>query len=141
MNLAEHQNDTAAKKLGLLNQKQQGVQQNLDTLQEYRKDYQTRLQQAAQAGMSPLDLRNFQQFINKLDEAISQQQRMVVQSEASTMTGRNEYDLTRRKLKSFDMLQQRHNEEQKKLADKNEQKALDEHSSRAAAFKMHNRQE
>ena len=65
MNLAEHQNDTAAKKLGLLNQKQQGVQQNLDTLQEYRKDYQTRLQQAAQAGMSPLDLRNFQQFINK----------------------------------------------------------------------------
>ncbi len=140
MNLAEHQNDAAAKRLGLLNQKKQGVQQNLDILQEYRKDYQNRLQESSQIGISPLDLHNFQQFINKLDEAISQQQKMVVQSEASIQAGRNEYDMTRRKLKSFDMLQQRHIEAQKKLEEKIEQKMLDEHSSRVAAFKMNNNQ-
>ena len=138
MNLAEHQNDTAAKKLGLLNKRQQSVQQNLDILQEYRKDYQTRLQQSSQNGMSPTDLRNFQQFIHKLDEAISQQLKLVMQSKASTQVGRNEYDNSRRKLKSFDLLQQRHIDEQKKIAEKTEQKNLDEHTSRAAAYKMNN---
>lgn len=141
MNLAQHQNDTAAKKLGQLNQRQQSVQQNLDTLQSYRKDYQTRLQESAQNGMSPADLRNFQQFIDKLDEAIVQQLKLVMQSKEFTQTGRNEYDHTRRKLKSFDLLQQRHIEEQNRVAEKIEQKALDEHSSRAAANKMNNIEE
>lgn len=138
MKLAQHQNDSATRRLGQLNKQQQGAQQNLDTLLEYRKDYQTRLQEATQNGMSPADLRNFQQFINKLDAAISQQLKLVEQSKASTQTGRNEFDATRRKLKSFDMLQQRHIEEQKKIAEKSEQKALDEHTGRVAAYKMNN---
>ncbi len=141
MNLARHQNDSSTRKLGQLNKQQQGVQQNLDTLLEYRKDYQTRLQEAVQNGMSPADLRNFQQFINKLDEAISQQLKLVEQSKASTQAGRDEFNATRRKLKSFDMLQQRHIEEQKKVAEKSEQKALDEHTGRIAAYKMSNIEE
>jgi len=138
LNLAQHQNDSATRRLGQLNKQQQGVQQNLDTLQEYRKDYQTRLQEAARNGMSPADLRNFQQFINKIDEAISQQLKLVEQSKASTQAGHNEFNTTRRKLKSFDMLQQRHIEEQKKIAEKSEQKTLDEHTGRMAAYKMNN---
>lgn len=138
MKLAQHRNDSATRNLGLLNKQQQNAQQNLDTLLEYRKDYQTRLQEATRNGMSPADLRNFQQFINKLDEAISQQLKLVEQSKASTQAGRNEFDTTRRKLKSFDMLQQRHIEEQKKIAERSEQKALDEHASRVAAYKINN---
>jgi len=141
MKLAQHQNDSAARKLGQLNRQQQGAQQNLDTLLEYRKDYQTRLQEATQNGMSQADLRNFQQFIDKLDEAISQQIKLVEQSEVLTQTGRNEFNATRRKLKSFDTLQQRHIEEQKKVAEKSQQKTLDEHTSRAAAYKMNNAEE
>ena len=138
LNLAEHQSEAAARKLGLLNKRQQGVQQNLDTLQEYRKDYQMRLQDSAKNGINPADLRNFQVFINKLDEAIRQQLNLVEQSKAYTLAGRNEYNSSQRKLKSFDMLQQRHIEEQKKIAEKADQKALDEHTSRASAFKMSN---
>lgn len=138
MKLAQHQNDSATRRLGQLNRQQQGAQQNLDTLLEYRKDYQTRLQEAARNGMSQADLSNFQQFINKLDEAISQQLKLVEQSKASTQSGRNEFDATRRKLKSFDILQQRHIEEQKKVAEKSEQKTLDEHTGRVAAYKMNN---
>jgi len=47
----------------------------------------------------------------------------------------------RRKLKSFDILQQRHIKEQKKVAEKSEQKTLDEHTSRVAAYKMNNLEE
>jgi flagellar protein FliJ len=138
MNLAAHQSDTAAKKLGLLNRRQQSVQQNMDTLQGYRKDYQDRLQQSSTQGISPAELRNFQQFIYKLDEAIIQQRNQIVQSEASTLAGRNEYDAARRKLKSYDILHQRHIDEQQQIAEKAEQKELDEHTSRAVAYKMNN---
>lgn len=141
MNLAQHQNDTATRKLGQLNQQQQGVQQKLDTLLEYRKDYQTRLQEATRNGMSPADLRNFQQFMNKLDEAITQQTKMVEQSKISTLRGRSEFDTTQRKLKSFDTLQQRHIETQNKIAGKSEQKALDEHTGRLVAYRMINNED
>ena len=141
MNLAQHANDTATRKLGQLNQQQQGVQQKLDTLLEYRKDYQARLQEATRNGMSPADLRNFQQFMNKLDEAITQQTKMVEQSKISTLHGRSEFDTTQRKLKSFDTLQQRHIETQNKIAGKAEQKALDEHTCRLVAYRMINNED
>lgn len=141
MKLAQHQNDSTTSRLGQLNRQQQGAQQSLDTLLEYRKDYQARLQEAARNGMSPADLRNFQQFINKLDDAINQQLQLVEQSKTSTQAGRNEFDAARRKLKSFDILQQRHIKEQKKIAEKSEQKTLDEHTSRVAAYKMNDLEE
>jgi len=136
MNLAQHQNDSATRKLGQLNKQQQNAQQQLETLRQYRRDYQMRLQEATQGGMDPAELRNFQEFINKLDEAIIQQQKTVEQSKMSTQAGRGEYDLTRRKLKSFDTLHQRHIEEQKQIAEKSEQKSLDEHTGRLVARKM-----
>lgn len=136
MKLAQHRNDSATRRLGQLNKQQQSAQEKLETLQQYRKDYQTRLQEATQNGMNPSDLRNFQQFINKLDEAIGQQLKQFEQSKISTQAGRNEFDVTRRKLKSFDTLQQRHIEEQKIVAEKSEQKTLDEHTGRMAAYKM-----
>lgn len=140
-NLAQHQKDSATQKLGQLNQQQLSAQQKLDTLLEYRSDYQTRLQQTTQSGMDPMELRNFQQFINKLNEAISQQRKLVEQSKASTQKGRSEFDTTQRKLKSFDTLQQRHTEQQNKIVEKGEQKALDEHTGRVAAYKMLDDQE
>src|SRR3989338_123997 len=138
MNLAQHQNDSATRKLGQLNKQQQSAQQQLETLRQYRRDYQTRLQESTQGGMDHAELRNFQEFINKLDEAIVQQLHAVEQSKVSTQTGRGEFDSTRRKLKSFGTLKQRHTDEQKKIAEKSEQKLLDEHNGRLAAHKMHN---
>lgn len=138
MNLALQQNDSATRNLGQLNKQQQSAQQKLDTLLEYRKDYQTRLQEITRSGMNPADLRNFQQFINKLDEAISQQFKAVEQSKFSTQIGRGEFDTTQRKLKSFDALQQRHIETQNMIAVKSEQKILDEHTCRIAAYRMMN---
>ncbi|MDP1996717.1 MAG: flagellar export protein FliJ [Gallionella sp.] len=141
MNLAEHQNNSATRKLGQLNKQQQSAQQKLDTLLEFRKDYQTRLHEVSLNGIDRAELRNFQQFINKLDEAISQQAKLVEHSKISTQAGRNEFDTTQRKLKSFDTLQQRHIEEQKKAARQSEQKTLDEHTGRFTAYKMINAEE
>lgn len=135
VHLAQQKNDAATKKFGQLNQQQQAAQTKLDTLLQYRKDYQTRFQEAAQNGMSQSDLRNFQNFIQRLDEAIAQQRNANEQALNSVQTGRNDLQDTQRKMKSFDTLKQRHLESEKKLTAKSEQRQQDEHTGRFAAIK------
>lgn len=135
VHLAQQKNDAATKKFGQLNQQQQAAQTKLDTLLQYRKDYQARFQEAAQNGMSQSDLRNFQNFIQRLDEAIAQQRNANEQALNSVQKGRNDLEDTQRKMKSFGTLEQRHLESEKKLAAKSEQRQQDEHTGRFAAIK------
>ena len=97
------------------------------------------MQSASQQGTNPALLRNFQEFIYKLDAAITQQLRVVEQSNRSMQTGKNEYANSQRKLKSFDTLQQRHLEQEHKIEAMQEQKAMDEHTGRVSATKMLNK--
>lgn len=138
MNLAQQRNDVAIRNLGQLNRQQQDAQQKLVTLLEYRKEYQAQWQKNIQAGINPSDLRNFQRFIANLDEAIGRQLKEVEQSKASTQAGRSEFESTQQKLKSLDILHQRHIQKQKSIIAKSEQKNLDEHTGRLAAHKIIN---
>ncbi|MBI4937487.1 MAG: flagellar export protein FliJ [Nitrosomonadales bacterium] len=133
--LAHQKNDAATRKFGQLNQQQQVALAKLDTLLQYRKDYQARFQEAVRTGMSQSDLSNFQNFMQRLDEAITQQEKAVEQAHSSVQVGRNELEDTQRRMKSFDTLAQRHVENEKKLEAKSEQRLQDEHTGRHAAFK------
>ncbi len=134
VHLAQQKNDAATRKLGQLNQQQQTAQAKLDALQQYRKDYQSQFQEAVQSGMEPTDLRNFQDFINRLDQAIRQQQGLIEKARNSVQTGRHELMDTTRKMKSFDTLAQRHVDSNKKLEVKSEQRLQDEQTGRFAAL-------
>ena len=135
VNLSRQKNDAATRKLGLLNREQQSAQSKLDTLQQFRKDYQAKFHEAASNGMDQHDLRNFQDFINRLDDAITQQRGVIEQTQRSVQTGRSELSETQRRMKSFDTLAQRHVEAEKKLETKAEQKMQDEYTGRFAAHK------
>lgn len=135
VNLAHQKNDAATRKFGQLTQQQQIVLAKLDTLLQYRKDYQARFRDAVQTGMSQPDLHNFQNFMLRLDEAIAQQQKAVEQAHNSVRAGRDELEDTQRKMKSFDTLAQRHFENEKKLEAKSEQRLQDEHTGRHATMK------
>ena len=134
--LAQQQNDAAIRKFGQLNQQQQAAQAKLDTLLQYRKDYQARLQQAEQNGMNQAELRNFQNFILRLDEAIVQQRNKNEQAQSMLQIGRIELQEAQRKMKSFDTLKKRHIENEMKLAAKLEQRQQDEHTGRISAIKV-----
>lgn len=135
VHLAQQKNDAAIKKLGMLNRNQQAAQSKLEMLQQYRKDYQEKMQQAEKNGMGLQDLRNFQDFIYRLDDAITQQSAVVAQAQISVQTGRSELSEAQRRMKSFDTLAHRHAEAEKKLETKIEQRMQDEHSGRHAAYK------
>lgn len=136
VHLAQQRNDAATKKLGQLNQQHQTAQQKLDALQQYRKDYQLKFQEEAKIGMTPGDMKNFQDFIGRLDQAIQQQTSVIEKTKAGVQTGRNELMDTTRKMKSFDTLAQRHVEAEMKLEAKSEQKIQDEHTGRFTAYRM-----
>ena len=133
VHLAHQRNDAATRKLGQLNQQHQTAQSKLEALQQYRKDYQTKFQEEAKHGMAPADMKNFQDFIDRLDQAIKQQTAAIEKTQAGVQTGRNELMDTTRKMKSFDTLAQRHAEAERKLEAKAEQRIQDEHSGRLAA--------
>lgn len=135
LNLAHQKNEAATRKLGQLNQQQQVAQSKLDTLLQYRKDYQLRFQEAAQNGMDQAGLCNFQDFLYRLDEAIAQQRTAVQKANHSVDEGRTELKDAQRKMKSFDTLAQRHVAAEKKREIKTEQRLQDEHTGRLAAYK------
>jgi flagellar FliJ protein len=133
VHLAQQKNDAATKKLGQLNRQHQTAQEKLDALQQYRKDYQLKFQEEAKRGMAPADMKNFQDFIGRLDQAIQQQTKVIEQAKAGVQSGRTELIDTTRKMKSFDTLAQRHADAEKKLEAKSEQRIQDEFTGRFAA--------
>ena len=135
VHLAQQKNDAATKKLGQLNQQHQTAQEKLDALQQYRKDYQLKFQEEAKNGMAPADMKNFQDFIGRLDQAIQQQTAVIEKTKAGVQTGRSDLMDTTRKMKSFDTLAQRHVDAEKKLEAKTEQRIQDEHTGRFAAYR------
>jgi len=136
VHLAQQQNDAAIRKFGQLNQQQQAAQEKLDTLLQYRRDYQVRLQETVRNGMNQTDLRNFQDFILRLDEAIEQQRTANEHALSQVQVGRTALMEAQRKMKSFDTLALRHIASEKKLAEKVEQRLQDEHTGRASAIKV-----
>lgn len=136
VHLAHQKNEDATRKFGQLIQQQQAAQTKLQTLEQYRKDYQTRLQQEIQKGINQINLRNFQNFIRRLDEAVTQQRNILEQISRTIQAGRNELENTQRKMRSFDTLAKRHVEQEKKLEEKLEQRQQDEHTGRHSARKV-----
>ena len=67
LQLARQKNESLLEIWGLLNQQHQTALGKLATLQQFLKNYQNKFQEAAKNGMSPSDLRNFQDFIYRLD--------------------------------------------------------------------------
>ncbi len=135
LNLAQQKNEAATRKLGQLNQQHQTAQEKLDALQQYRKEYQLKFQAEAKNGMAPADMKNFQDFIGRLDQAIQQQAAVLEKTRAGVQAGRNELMDATRKMKSFDTLAQRHVDAESKQAAKNEQRMQDEHTGRFAAYR------
>ncbi|RFC32233.1 MAG: flagellar FliJ protein [Candidatus Nitrotoga sp. SPKER] len=136
VHLAHQKNEDATRKFGQLLQQQQAAQTKLQTLEQYRADYQTRLQQEIQNGINQINLRNFQNFIRRLDEAVTQQRNVLEQIGCTIQAGRNELENAQRKMRSFDTLAQRHIEQEKKLEEKLEQRQQDEHTGRHSARKV-----
>lgn len=130
LELMQSRADEATRRLGQLIAAEQSARRQLEMLEQYRAEYAGRLLEASTKGLTPLALRNFQDFLARIDQAIAQQTAAVHHSEQETAHGQAHWKSQNKQLKAIDTLSQRHDEKERRREGKQEQKLQDEFSSR-----------
>mgnify|MGYP000999396632 CR=1 FL=1 len=120
----------ATQSLARLLAAERDAKKKLAMLQQYREEYTTRFREAAQDGLGQPEWRNFQEFLNRLDEAITQQHQSVSLQEAHTAAGQADWHHQQNLLKAFDALSERHRASEARWESRQEQKTQDEFAAR-----------
>jgi flagellar protein FliJ len=139
LEIAATQAETAAANLSALNQQLQQHEEKLLLLFKYREDYQERLRRASVAGLDGAGLRNFHDFLDRLEQAILQQHALVVGARTQVESGLGDWQVKQRKSKAFDTLSQRFHVATRRGEATREQKVQDDFASRASRMKSHTR--
>lgn len=130
LELMQTRADEAARRLGQLIAAEQNQKSRLKLLEQYREEYHQRFRESSQAGMTPLAWRNFQDFLGRIDEAITQQRQIVANSERDTAQGQDHWREQSKRLKAIDTLSDRHAASERYREGKREQKLQDEFAAR-----------
>ncbi len=136
LDLSQMRLDEATRRLGELLADQEKASGQMALLVQYREEYYGRFMAAAREGLSPEQWRNYQTFLDRLDSAIGQAEQMMAQSKQMTAAGQQDWLSKRGKVKAFDTLAQRHQARTDQDASRQEQKSLDEHSTRVHLAKF-----
>jgi len=108
----------------------QQAQQQLQNLQQYRDDYQQQWIDKGQTGVSGQWLMNYQRFLSQLEVAIGQQEQSLAWHQNNVSVSQAAWQQAYARLEGLRKLVQRYREDAQKIADKQEQKLLDEMAQR-----------
>jgi flagellar protein FliJ len=128
--IAAHKERKAAAALGDSMRQRDAAQQRLDELRAYLVDYLERFHQLSVRGLPSTQVREYQVFITKLENAIAAQERVVASSQDRCSTQKAQWQGSYTKAKAMDNAVGRLQEREKQDADRKEQKVSDEHSQR-----------
>lgn len=135
LELMQTRTDDATRQLGQLIAAEQNQRSRLQMLEQYREEYAQRLREATLQGVTRMILRNYQDFLARIDEAVDQQKAAVENSERSTQAGKEHWQAQNKQLKAIDTLSQRHDARERYRENKQDQKLQDEFSTRKYATK------
>ena len=130
--VADMRTDTAVANLGTLMQNLQRQEAKLALLEQYRAEYQERLLQAKRRGLDGLALRNFHDFLERLERALAEQQSTVAHAKRGVERGREEWRTLDQRSRAYDTLSQRFDSAAQRRAATAEQKQQDDHAARLA---------
>ncbi|SNS61447.1 flagellar FliJ protein [Noviherbaspirillum humi] len=130
--LATTESDEAAKRLGKAVALVEDAQQKLAMLEQYRDDYRSRLDHGMSSGITASGYRNFQLFLDKLDDAIKGQQRILDDARMRVERERESWQESERKRMSYGTLADRAEKKAQQVQNKRDQKMMDEFATRQA---------
>lgn len=133
--LATTEVDDAAVRLGRAVRAVEEAKQKAALLAGYRDDYAQRFQTTMANGFTPMAYRNFQGFMDKLDQAINGQQQLVRDAEWRVEQERGAWRESERKRISYDALATRARTAADQKTAKREQKQTDEQATRKLFYK------
>lgn len=120
----------AARQLGLAQGQMQQVQHKLAELERFRADYQQQWIERGRNGVSGEWLLNYQRFLAQLEAAVEQQNRSLNWHRDVVEKARASWQEKYARLEGLRKLIERYRQEAQLLADKQEQKQLDEFAQR-----------
>ena len=129
--LAQKKSDEAATRLGMLNAEVAKAEQKLQMLLDYREEYRERFRGTVQRDVGTAEFRNFQQFLEKLEEAIEQQRAAILVTRDNVARGQREWQVKQIEVKAYDTLEQRHESAVAERLKKIDQRVTDEFAGRA----------
>ncbi len=135
LELMQTRTDEATRQLGQLIAAEQNQRSRLQMLEQYREEYAERMRQATSEGITRMILRNYQDFLGRIDDAIRQQRIAVENSERSTQAGKEHWQAQNKQLKAIDTLSQRHDARERYRENRQEQKLQDEFTTRKYSVK------
>jgi len=135
IDLASKESDEAAKLLGVTLRVSEEAEQKLALLLQYRDDYALRCQSNLADGISTTHFNNFQVFMQKLDQAIAGQQKVVCDAKDRTIRARAAWLVCEQKKMSFVTLVKRADKETARHELWRDQKQNDEYAARRALHK------
>ncbi len=124
----------------LLGQGQQQVSQaefKLNELNRYYQDYQQQWLSRGARGVSGPWLMNYQRFLSQMEVAIAQQQRSLAWHQDHLEKLRQQWQQRHARLEGLQRLVERQLQEARRMADRREQKMLDEFCQRQASRPDH----
>lgn len=127
---AEQRTDDALQAMGTAQRRCTQAQQQLDALRNYRHDYQTKLQSAMQTGLNTSSYRNYVSFLDSLDSAIRQQGGVLERHQHQFVQSQQQWVQEKRSLDAYSTLAQRRARQAQTVAQRREQKTLDEYALR-----------
>ena len=133
--LATTETEEAAKRLGMAVKAVAETESKLALLHGYREEYAARFQTSMAAGLSPMGYRNFQLFMEKLDTAVASQENVVTEARKRVEERRAAWQAGERKRMSYGTLANRALQQAQAIANKRDQKAMDEHAARQFLYK------
>lgn len=124
--LAQQREDQAAQALAQTRQRIEQERRQLDELHSYRREYQGYLEQQGGAGISILQWRRTQGFIDQLGGVITQQEGVIQRWEQQEQQLIQRWQALYQRRRSLSQLVEKISFEEFVEADRQEQKALDE---------------
>ncbi|WP_148716208.1 flagellar export protein FliJ [Chitinolyticbacter meiyuanensis] len=106
------------------------ARQKLEQVEIFRGEYRARLMASGQGGITVTQYRDFQQFLGKLDGAATAQQGEITRLEEVYARQKAAWLECEKKVKAFEALKVRHEQEEQKRESRREQKLIDEFNSR-----------
>lgn len=126
IDMAATQVEAAYRQLQQLMSERLDAERQLQALQSYRHDYARRLQSASESGLSASNYLNFRRFIATLDDAITQQNKAMVQIDTRLRGGRQHWREQKQRLNSYETLLERDARAQRYRENRDEQRSSDE---------------
>jgi len=128
--LKAEQEKSAMKELGIAQKKSLDIQTQVESLKQYRQEYQNKFNQIGGGGINISQLVEFKSFIDKLDQAIAGQERSLRLSQETLLVKRKAWESIHHKTSSLQKVMDSATAAEMKHESKREQSELDERATR-----------